>query len=46
VLLADAARLGVAMTRIGAFRDGPAHVAVLDANGETLTLVKQGWSHF
>ena len=45
--LRDAAEAsGVALTRIGRFHSGAAQVMVLDANGEQLTFVKGGWSHF
>ena len=41
-----AAILGVPVTKIGTFHDGPAHVTVIGGNGETLALTKGGWSHF
>jgi thiamine-monophosphate kinase len=45
-LLVAAARIGVAVTRIGHFHSGPAKVMVRQASGEPLTLIKGGWSHF
>jgi thiamine-monophosphate kinase len=41
-----AAARGMAVTRIGAFHSGPAHVMVRAASGEPLALTKGGWSHF
>jgi thiamine-monophosphate kinase len=45
-LLQAAAASGIAVTRIGAFHSGPAHVMVRTASGEPLALTKGGWSHF
>jgi len=45
-LLQAAAAAGMAVTRIGAFHSGPAHVMVRTAIGEPLALTKGGWSHF
>ena len=45
LLQAAAARV-MAVTRIGGFHSGPAHVMVRAANGEPLALTKGGWSHF
>ena len=45
-LFAAAAAIGVTVTRIGRFHLGAAHVTVLGADGEPLTLAKGGWSHF
>jgi thiamine-monophosphate kinase len=45
--LRDAARAaGVAVTRIGDFRPGPAEVTVRGADGMPLRIEKGGWSHF
>ena len=41
-----AARIGVAVTRIGHFHSGPPEVMVRQASGEPLALTKGGWSHF
>jgi thiamine-monophosphate kinase len=41
-----AALPGVAVTRIGVFHAGPAHVTVRGESGEPLALAKGGWSHF
>jgi thiamine-monophosphate kinase len=38
--------IGVAVTRIGTFREGEPSVVVHGANGEPLRLKKGGWSHF
>jgi thiamine-monophosphate kinase len=45
-LVAEAARCGIPVTRIGHFVRGPAEVMVRQASGEPLTLTKGGWSHF
>ena len=45
-LRAEAARAGVAVTRIGYFRPGAAEVVVRQAGGEILALGSGGWSHF
>ena len=42
----EAARHGIAVTRIGHFHSGPAEVMVRGASGEPLALTKGGWSHF
>ena len=45
--LAEASRAtGIAVTRIGTFRDGPARVTVLDRDRHVMTLPNGGWSHF
>jgi thiamine-monophosphate kinase len=41
-----AARIGVAVTRVGHFHSGPPEVMVRQASGESLALAKGGWSHF
>jgi thiamine-monophosphate kinase len=41
-----AARSGVGVARIGAFRPGPPNVAVIDRDGSPLNLPTGGWSHF
>ena len=45
-LLADSARAGIPMTRIGTFREGPAGVAVIGPDGMRLEVGAGGWSHF
>jgi thiamine-monophosphate kinase len=45
-LQAAAARSGIAVTRVGAFRQGEALVMVLGPEGEPLALKTGGWSHF
>ena len=45
-LIAHAASLGVAVTRIGRFLEGPAAVRVLGPDGAPLALPRGGWSHF
>lgn len=45
-LLAHAAALGVAVTRIGCFSSGPAEVLVRDPTGARMELGAGGWSHF
>jgi thiamine-monophosphate kinase len=45
-LRAAAARIGIAVTRIGHFHSGPAEVMVRQASGEPFALTKGGWSHF
>jgi thiamine-monophosphate kinase len=45
-LRAAASARGMAVTRIGGFHSGPAHVMVRTATGEALALTKGGWSHF
>jgi thiamine-monophosphate kinase len=45
-LRAEAARVGVAVSRIGRFHPGPAEVVVRGASGEILALGPGGWSHF
>jgi thiamine-monophosphate kinase len=42
----SAARVGVAVTRVGHFHSGAAEVIVRQASGEPLALTKGGWSHF
>jgi thiamine-monophosphate kinase len=42
----EAARTGVAVTRIGRMHPGSAEVVVRGAGGEVLTLTQGGWSHF
>jgi thiamine-monophosphate kinase len=37
---------GIAVTRIGEFRSGPAKVTVLGPDGEPMTFATRGWSHF
>jgi thiamine-monophosphate kinase len=37
---------GVAVTRIGCFREGPAAVEVLGPDGRPVAFAKGGWSHF
>jgi thiamine-monophosphate kinase len=45
--LQQAARAaGIAVTRIGGFRSGPARVMVRGPDGEPMTLATGGWSHF
>ena len=45
--LAAASRAtGIAVTRIGTFRAGPARVTVLDRDRHVMTLPNGGWSHF
>jgi thiamine-monophosphate kinase len=41
-----AATASIPVTRIGRFHDGPAQVAVRQADGEPLVLTRGGWSHF
>jgi len=41
-----AARIGVAVTRLGHFHSGPPEVMLRQASGEPLALTKGGWSHF
>ncbi|HLJ06824.1 MAG TPA: thiamine-phosphate kinase, partial [Acetobacteraceae bacterium] len=36
----------IAVTRIGSFRSGPPRVTVQDDNGQPMTLLSGGWSHF
>lgn len=45
-LLADAARAGIRMTRIGGFMAGPPDVTVIGDRGERLDIRTGGWSHF
>jgi thiamine-monophosphate kinase len=45
-LVSEAARVGIAVTRIGGFRPGPPDVTVRLANGAPMALTKRGWSHF
>jgi thiamine-monophosphate kinase len=45
-LRGEAARAGVAVTRIGRFHRGPAEVTVRRSGGEPFTLTQGGWSHF
>jgi thiamine-monophosphate kinase len=45
-LVQEADRCGIAVTPIGRFRSGPPEVTVRAAGGESLTLVRGGWSHF
>jgi thiamine-monophosphate kinase len=45
-LSAHADTLGVAVTRIGRFIDGPPAVRVIGADGTPLALPRGGWSHF
>jgi thiamine-monophosphate kinase len=42
----EAARVGMAVTRIGGFRAGEPHVMVRNGDGQPLALTKGGWSHF
>jgi thiamine-monophosphate kinase len=42
----EAARAGVAVSRVGRFLAGAAEVVVRGAGGEALTLTQGGWSHF
>ena len=44
-LLALAARVGVAATRIGRMQPGSSRVQVLDASGAALRFTRPGWSH-
>jgi thiamine-monophosphate kinase len=45
--LRDAAQsAGIAVTRIGGFRSGPARVVVRGPDGKPMTLAAGGWSHF
>jgi thiamine-monophosphate kinase len=37
---------GIAVTRIGSFRSGPAQVMVRGPDGKPMTLATGGWSHF
>ncbi len=37
---------GIAVTRIGTFRPGPARVTVIGGDGHAMTLPSGGWSHF
>jgi thiamine-monophosphate kinase len=47
VAIEQAARAaGMAVTRIGSFRAGPARVMVRRTDGEPMTLATGGWSHF
>ncbi len=41
-----AARAGVAVSRIGAFRAGPSEVILRDGAGAVMRLARGGWSHF
>ncbi len=41
-----AARMGIAVTRVGVFHSGPPEVMVRQPSGEPLALTKGGWSHF
>lgn len=41
-----AARIGVPVARIGAFRAGAPEVVVRDGSGQKLSLASSGWSHF
>lgn len=43
---ADLAGIGVPVTRIGRFLDGPASVTVLGPDGAPMDLSRRGWSHF
>ncbi len=45
-LLAAARAAGIAVTRIGGFREGAAHVSVRYADGRGMRLGQGGWSHF
>ncbi|WP_419757872.1 thiamine-phosphate kinase [Acidisoma sp.] len=45
-LAAACATLGVPLTRIGRFTEGPMAVRVIDAAHETVTVARHGWSHF
>ena len=45
-LRAAAARIGVAVTRVGRFHSGSPEVMLRQASGEPLALTKGGWSHF
>jgi thiamine-monophosphate kinase len=45
-LHAAAARAGVAVSRIGAFRSGAPEVIVRDGAGAVMKLARGGWSHF
>ncbi|HET6184517.1 MAG TPA: thiamine-phosphate kinase [Acetobacteraceae bacterium] len=45
-LQAEAARAGIELTRIGAFRAGPPSVTVRDAAGAPMRFSSEGWSHF
>jgi thiamine-monophosphate kinase len=45
LLQAEAARVGVRVTRIGTFADGPAGVVVRDGAGVAMTFTAEGWSH-
>jgi thiamine-monophosphate kinase len=45
-LLQAAQAASMAVTRIGAFRPGPAEVIVRSPGGEPMTLPTGGWSHF
>jgi thiamine-monophosphate kinase len=42
----EAARAGIAVTRIGGFHIGAPHVMVRGPSGKPLALTKGGWSHF
>jgi thiamine-monophosphate kinase len=42
----EAARAGIAVTRIGSFHAGAPHVMVRGPGGKPLALTKGGWSHF
>jgi thiamine-monophosphate kinase len=45
-LAADCLALGVPLTRIGRFTTAPSGVRVVDADHETVTIARHGWSHF
>jgi thiamine-monophosphate kinase len=45
-LVAEARRIGMAVTRIGHFHSGPPHVSVRDPDGAEMALPSGGWSHF
>jgi len=44
-ILAASRATGIAVTRIGTFRAGPAHVTTIGTDGNTLSLGSGGWSH-
>ena len=45
-LLADAARAGISVTRIGQFQTGQASIRALGPDGSPLVIGRGGWSHF
>lgn len=45
-LSTHARALGIKVSRIGVFTQGPARVQVLDASGAAIALGRHGWSHF